>query len=57
MVVVESRFENSTNHEDISNLHPETNLGHVHLTITDLARSIEFYERALGFTVQDQSGE
>lgn len=30
-------------------LHPDTNLGSVHLTVADLERSLQFYEEVLGF--------
>ncbi len=35
-------------------LHPKTSLGFVHLTISDLDHSINFYQRALGFQVRRQ---
>ncbi len=38
-------------------LHPSTALGHVHLTVSYLARSIAFYERSLGFKVHRQEGD
>jgi catechol 2,3-dioxygenase len=39
--------------EDIK-LHADTKLGYVHLTISDKARSVDFYERSLGFQVHRQ---
>jgi catechol 2,3-dioxygenase len=35
-------------------IHPDTRLGYVHLTVSDLKRSISFYERALGFQVHEK---
>jgi catechol 2,3-dioxygenase len=32
-------------------IHPETRIGHVHLKVTDLERSVAFYRDALGFEV------
>lgn len=32
-------------------LHPETKIGHVHLTVSDLERSLSFYRDILGFDV------
>jgi catechol 2,3-dioxygenase len=31
------------------NIHPETKIGHVHLKVTDLERSVAFYRDVLGF--------
>ncbi|HEY6053604.1 MAG TPA: VOC family protein [Gaiellaceae bacterium] len=33
---------------------PETRMGSVHLTVSDLARSLDFYRSALGLEVQDE---
>lgn len=35
-------------------LHRDTRLGYVHLTVSDLKRSVNFYQRALGFQVHKQ---
>ena len=35
---------------------PETRMGPVHLTVSDLARSLDFYRSALGLEVQDEDG-
>lgn len=32
-------------------IHPETRIGHVHLTVSDLERSLRFYRDLLGFEV------
>lgn len=32
-------------------IHPATRMGYVHLTVADLERQIEFYQRVLGFTL------
>jgi catechol 2,3-dioxygenase len=41
---------------DHPTLPPETHIGHVHLTIADLKRSLEFYQQVLGFQVHEQKG-
>lgn len=38
-------------------LHPETKIGHVHLTVSNLERSLYFYRDLLGFTVTQWSGQ
>jgi catechol 2,3-dioxygenase len=48
-----SKTPNSENVQD-GKLHPNTSLGYVHLTISDLDRSIDFYQRALGFQIHHQ---
>ena len=40
--------------EEEMKLHQETELGFVHLTITDLSRSLDFYQRSLGFKIHRQ---
>lgn len=37
-------------------VHPATRIGHVHLRVSDLARSIDFYSGVLGFEVTQQYG-
>jgi catechol 2,3-dioxygenase len=37
-------------------IHPETAMGPVHLTVSDLERSVTFYERVIGMTLRQQSG-
>lgn len=37
-------------------IHPETQIGHVHLKVSDLPRAIAFYRDALGFEVMEQMG-
>lgn len=37
-------------------VHPEARIGHVHLKVSDLDRSIAFYRDALGFEVQQKYG-
>ncbi len=39
------------------NVHPETRIGHVHLKVSDLERSIDFYRDAFGFEVMDRFGD
>lgn len=36
---------------------PETRIGHVHLKVSDLERSIQFYTEALGFEVTQRVGD
>jgi catechol 2,3-dioxygenase len=38
-------------------LHPNTRLGAVHLTVSDLGRSLDFYQRALGLQVHPREGD
>ena len=37
-------------------IHPETRIGHVHLTVSNLERSLKFYRDALGFEVSQRYG-
>ncbi len=37
--------------------HPETTIGHVHLTVADLERSLAFYRDLLGFEVTARYGD
>lgn len=37
-------------------IHPQTRVGHVHLKVADLQRSVAFYQGILGFEVQQQYG-
>ncbi len=37
-------------------IHPATRLGHVHYTVANLERQIDFYQTVLGFTVHWQEG-
>jgi catechol 2,3-dioxygenase len=41
----------------ITKLHDDTRLGYVSLTVSDLSRSIEFYEAAIGLTVHGREGK
>jgi catechol 2,3-dioxygenase len=38
-------------------IHPATRLGSVHLTVSNLERSLAFYQRVLGFQVHDRVGD
>jgi catechol 2,3-dioxygenase len=38
-------------------LHPETRIGHVHLKVADLERSLKFYRDLLGFDVTQRFGD
>ena len=38
---------------EINRIHPDTTLGAVHLTVKDLARSLDFYQQSLGFRVHN----
>jgi catechol 2,3-dioxygenase len=51
----ESENPNSPSPEG-AKLHPETKLGLVHLTISDMDHSIDFYQRSLGFQVHSRDG-
>lgn len=37
--------------------HPETTVGHIHLTVSDLERSLRFYRDLLGFEVSARYGD
>jgi catechol 2,3-dioxygenase len=41
----------------VSPIHPETTVGHVHLKVAELERSIAFYSGVLGFEVMQRLGE
>ncbi len=38
-------------------IHPQTQIGHIHLTVTDLERSLAFYRELLGFEITMQYGD
>lgn len=38
-------------------IHPQTKIGHVHLTVADLEKSLAFYRDILGFEVTTQYGD
>jgi len=38
-------------------LHPKTTLGHVHLTVSDIERSLAFYQEAIGLTLQEREDD
>lgn len=38
-------------------IHPEVKIGHVHLTVSDLERSLKFYRDLLGFEVTTRYGD
>jgi catechol 2,3-dioxygenase len=38
-------------------IHPQTRIGHVHLTVADLERALRFYRDALGFEVTQHYGD
>jgi catechol 2,3-dioxygenase len=37
-------------------LHPQVRIGHVHLKVADLERSLAFYRDVLGFAVTQRNG-
>ena len=37
-------------------VHPETRIGHIHLKVADLARSLAFYQGVLGFEITQRYG-
>lgn len=41
---------------DVS-IHPATRIGHVHLTVADLDRQIEFYQKVMGFKLHHREGK
>jgi catechol 2,3-dioxygenase-like lactoylglutathione lyase family enzyme len=44
-------------HDAESAIHPQTRIGHIHLTVADLHRSLAFYRDLLGFTVTIWAGD
>lgn len=38
-------------------IHPEVQIGHVHLTVSDLKRSLDFYKDLLGFEITTRYGD
>jgi len=42
--------------EQLEKIHPQTLMGAVHLKVSDLERSLEFYSNALGMQVQNRNG-
>ncbi|WP_119069265.1 VOC family protein [Rubrobacter indicoceani] len=39
------------------NIHPDTHIGRVELTVADIGRALAFYRDVLGFTVRESAGE
>src|SRR5256886_16675343 len=37
-------------------IHPQTRIGHVHLTVSDLERALAFYRDVLGFEITSRYG-
>lgn len=44
-------------HEDVGRIHPATTLGHVHLTVADLEKQVQFYQGVLGLKVHRREGD
>jgi catechol 2,3-dioxygenase len=40
-----------------NSIHPDTSIGAVHLTVSDLERSLKYYTESLGFQIHTQSGK
>ena len=49
-------ISNESKYAESPSLHPGTGLGHVHLKISNLERSLDFYQRAVGLALISQSG-
>jgi catechol 2,3-dioxygenase len=45
------------NHQPSKPVHPEVRIGHVHLKVADLERSLGFYRDVLGFEVTQRLGQ
>lgn len=45
------------NHQKSKPVHPEVRIGHVHLKVADLERSLAFYRDVLGFEVTQRLGQ
>jgi catechol 2,3-dioxygenase len=56
MTVYKDRIKNFQNGND-NTLHPQTRLGYVHLTVSDLERSLAFYTHSLGFQIRRREGD
>lgn len=41
----------------MKSIHPEVRIGHVHLTVSDLTKSLQFYHGILGFEVATNYGD
>lgn len=41
----------------MNQIHPQTAIGHVHLKVSNLERSIQFYTEVLGFEIMQQMGD
>ena len=41
----------------LPSIHPDTAIGHIHLKVADLDRSVAFYRDAFGFNVMDRFGD
>jgi len=39
-----------------STIHPDTVLGYVHLTVSDMGQSLDFYQQSLGMTIHRREG-
>lgn len=40
-----------------TSIHPDTALGYTHLTVSDLTRSLDFYQQSLGFKIHRREGD
>lgn len=38
-------------------IHPEIQIGHIHLTVSDLKRALSFYQGVLGFEITNKIGD
>jgi len=45
------------NTENNAGLHPDTRLGYVHLTVSNLERALDFYQQSLGFQLHHREGD
>ena len=43
--------------KEVNSIHPETRIGHVHLKVSDLQRSLDFYCGVLGFQLMQRFGD
>jgi catechol 2,3-dioxygenase len=46
-----------TTYDTATPIHPQTTIGHIHLTVADLDRSLAFYRDLLGFEVTMRRGD
>src|SRR5215211_5324902 len=54
---MDSKTEQTTQQAQDKGMHPDTHIGHVHLKVEDLERSVKFYTDVIGFKVMQRWGQ